>query len=474
MSAVPSDTTRFRAASRPLGRALLAGIAGVVLLTPAVSLAQQKAPNFIRDTEIEETLHAESDPVFIAAGLNPKTTKILLQQDKEMNAFTVSGQEMGITTGLITQTRTPNELVGVMAHETGHAAGGHNARSGEMGKAGIRPMLLTLGLGLLAAAAGAPEAGLALAASSPYFGQLNMLTYSRVQESAADQAAVTYLVKAKESPKGLVDFFDNFRYEEVFTEARRFPFFQSHPISSERIELLRRRAEETSTYKIEDTAADIERHKIMQAKLDGFIQAPQQTLQKYPDTDKSYPARYARAIAYYKVSDTEKALKAIEALLVEKPDNPYLWELKGQVLFEAGRAKEAEPAHRRATELKPDAPLLRVNLAQSIIAQDKPARADEVIAQLQKALAFEDDNSFAWGLMAQAYDAKGEPGPARLASAEEHFSIGDYDRARIFAYRARESLKKDTVQWRRATDIALASKPTKDDLKRLDSQKGAG
>ena len=458
---------------RAFGRVALA--LGVItsLIAPSVARAAEGGLNLIRDTEIEEILHAENDPVFAAAGLNPKTTKILIQSDKDMNAFTVSGQVMGVTTGLIAETRTPNELVGVMAHETGHAAGGHNARSGELGRAGIRPMLLTLGLGLLAAAAGAPDAAAAMLLSSPGMAQQGMLNYSRVQEGAADQAAVTYLVKAKQSPKGLVEFFDNFRYEEVFSEARRHRYFLSHPLSSERIELLRRRAEGTPTYKVEDTAAEIERHKLMQAKLDGFIEPPGQTYQKYKEADKSFPARYARAIAYYKAGETERALTALDALIVEQPTNPYLYELKGQVLFEAGRPKEAEAPHRRATELKPDAPLLRVNLAQAILAQDKAARTDEVIAQLQKALAYEDDNSFAWALMAQAYDGKGEAGQARLASAEEHFAIGDLDRARVFAMRAREQLKPGTVQWRRATDIVLASKPSKDDVKRVAEKPGA-
>lgn len=453
-------------------RSTVAVVAASILLTPVAASAQSAGINLIRDTEVEETLHADSDPIFRAAGLNPKDVNILLVGDKELNAFTVNGQVIGINTGLIIEAATPNQLEGVIAHETGHAAGGHSVRSGDMNRAAMQPFLLSLGLGILAAAAGAPDAGIALIGSSQYFGALGALTYSRAQEAAADQAAVTYLERAGMSSRGLVEFFENFRYEEVFSEARRFPYFQSHPISGERIELLRRRAEEQSHFKDTDSAADQFRHDVMKAKLAAFINPPQQTFIKYTEKDKSYPARYARAIAYYKALETDRAITAIDGLIADYPDNPYLWELKGQVYFESGKSRDAEAAHRRSVELKPSAPLLQINLAQAIIAQNDPKRADEAIGVLQKALAFEADNAFAWRLMAQAYDAKGEGGEARLASAEERFAVGDLTQARIFALRARQLLTKDTPQWRRATDIVLVSNPSKDDLQTLARQKG--
>jgi predicted Zn-dependent protease len=212
----------------------------------------------------------------------------------------------------------------------------------------------------------------------------------------------------------------------------------------------------------------------MKAKLFGFIQAPQQTFITYKEDDHSFPARYARAIAYYRETETDKALVLINALLKDYPDNPYLWELKGQVLFESGRAAEAETAHRRSVELKPNAPLLQINLAQAILAQEDGKRADEAIVHLQKALAFEHDNAIAWEQMAQAYDAKGDGGDARLAAAEARFAVGDMTQARIFALRARELLKHDTPEWRRATDIVLTSNPTRDDLRAMSDPRGSG
>lgn len=450
--------------------ALGAGALATAMVLPlsSVANAQETQPRTIEDTEINDILHRECDPIFAAAGLDPKSVQIIMIEDRELNAGTMSTKLIGIYTGLIQETKTPNELIGVMAHETGHAAGGHTVRGdAEMQRAAMNPMLLTLGLGLLALAAGAPGAGAALLSSAPYFGALGAVGYSREQESRADQAGVTYLEKAGQSARGLVDFFDNFRYQEVFEEARRYQFFQDHPISSERIETLRRRAEEQPHYNAVDPPDLIALHEVMKAKLFAFTQDPQQTFQKYPESDTSYPARYARAIAYYRETEVEMALKAIDALLADQPSNPYLWELKGQVLFEAGRAKESEEPHRRSVELKPAAPLLRINLARAILAQEDGKRAPEAIEHLQKALAYDHENAFAWSLMAQAYDAKGDGGDARLAAAEERYSLGDLAQARIFALRARELLPRNTPEWRRATDIVLVANPTKDDLRQM-------
>lgn len=452
-----------RSPSRRWRRLALAALCTVFVLPQAAQA--QSGMNLIRDTEIEAILHEEADPVFVAAGLKPKDVKIHLVGDKSLNAGAAAGQNMFFNTGLIQETETPSQLLGVIAHETGHTAAGHAARSGELQSAGMKPFLLTMGLGILAAAAGSPDAAAALMTSAPQFGALGALGYSREQESRADQAAVTYLERAHMSSKGLVEFFDNFRYEEVFSEARRFPFFQSHPISSDRIESLRRRAEEQPSYNIPDDPERIAKHALMKAKLDAFMSPPNLTFAKYKETDTSYPARYARAIAYYKALENDKAIKAIDALIAEQPTNPYLYELKGQVYFESGKPKEAEAPHRRSVELMPNAPLLRVNLAQTLLAQNDKTKVDEAINYLEGALALEKDNAFAWRLMAQARDSRGEQGAARLAAAEEHYSVGDMNQARIFAMRARELLPRNTPEWRRATDIVLVADPSKDDLK---------
>ncbi|HEY7851920.1 MAG TPA: M48 family metalloprotease [Caulobacteraceae bacterium] len=426
--------------------------------------------SIVRDTEIEEILHQEADPIFVAAGLDPKHVEIHLVGDKELNAFSGAGLNLYLNTGIILETKTPNQLIGVIAHETGHIAGGHIARSGAATKAALGPMLVGIGLGILAAAAGSPDGAAALVFSSSYFGEISVLGYSREQESRADQAASTYLEKAGVSGRGLVDFFNTFRYQEVFDDERKFPYFRDHPLTDDRIEALASRVEHQPHAGVVDTPEAIARHELMKAKIEGFLDGPYQTLNDYPETDQSFPARYARAIAYYKETDTDKAVKAIDALIGERPNDPYLWELKGQVLFEAGRPKEAEPAHRRSVELKPDAPLLRINLAQTLLALNDPKKTAEATDQIKQAMEVEPDNALGWRLLAEAYDSQGHDGMARLATAEQKFYLGQMTDARVFALRARELLKKDSPEWRRATDIILASKPTADDLKAMARQ----
>jgi predicted Zn-dependent protease len=425
------------------------------------------ALSLIRDTEIEAILHAEADPVFVAAGLDPKAVQIHIVESNEINAFSAGGQQIFLFTGMILATKNPNQLIGVIAHETGHIAGGHIARSEDFGKAAIAPMLLTVGLGVLAALAGAPDAAAGLVFSAGYFGELNALTYSREQESRADQAAATFLEKAGISGRGLVQFLDTFRYQEVFDDEKKYPFFRDHPLSDDRIEALQVRVKRLSHYNDTDSPQAIAQHAILKAKLEAFISGGAAVQADYPDDDTSFPARYARAIVLYRETEIAPALTAIDALIADQPRDPYLWELKGQVLFDAGRAKEAEPAHRRSVELAPEAPLLRINLAQALIAEGGAPHLNEAVLHIRHALSVEPDSPLAWRLLSEAYDAEGNQGMARLAAAEQNFYLGQLLEARTFAYNARELLAKGSPEWRRANDIILASKPTAEQLRKL-------
>ena len=430
-------------------------------VTPSLANAQ----SLIRDTEIEEILFRDSAPILEAAGIDSKSVEILLIGSKELNAF-AAPRVMGFYTGLILESDDPNELQGVIAHEVGHLAGGHSARSDDFNRAGMRPFLLTMGLGVLAALAGSPEAAIGLASSASMFGTIGALGYSREQESRADQAGATLLDKAGLSGKGLADFFDNFRYQEVFDEARRFAYFRSHPISSDRIEALRRRVEKQPNFGKVDSPEAIAEHAVMKAKLDAFLN-PQIAIAKYTEKATDYPSRYARAIAYYQLKEPDRALKLIDVLLGEQPENPYLWELKGQILFEFGRTEEAEAPQRRSVALKPGAPLLRINLGQTLIALDDKTKVNEGVTELRKSLTQEEDNAVAWRLLAEAYDKLGKDGLARLATAEYNFNVGDKRQARVFAMRAREMLDKGTPEWRRATDIFLVSEPSREEMRSL-------
>lgn len=446
--------------------ARLIGATAVVSLMLATA-SPASAQSAIRDTEIEAIIHDWSAPVFTAMGLEPDEIEILLINESDLNAFATRGRIMGVNTGLILRTRNANELLGVIAHEAGHIKNRHTLRDGAQ-QAGMQPLLMTMALGALAIAAGAPDAGAVLLGNSQYFGTLSALRYMTHQEGEADNTGARALERAGESGRGLLTFFENFRSQEVFSDARRYPYFRSHPLSSQRIENLRRLVTEQSNYGRQDSPERVAQHALILAKIHAFMDPPNTTLQSYPETDTSLPARYARAIAWYKDGQTDRALAAINVLLQEEPENPYYWELRGQVLFEEGRPAEAISAHQRSVDLKPDAPLLRINLAHAMIETQDREQLALAVDQLKRATAMESDNSMGWRLLSQAYATQGKEGEARLASAEMYFALGAEQQATQFALRARDMLEPGSNEWTRAMDIVFASGATQQDVDDLD------
>lgn len=420
------------------------------LLAPGVASAQ----GVIRDAEIESTLRAYADPLFVAAGVAPEDVHLFLVQDNSLNAGVTGGQNIMINTGLIMAAENPNEIIGVLAHETGHIAGGHLARSREAMEQSMRPAFISIGLGVLAIAAGAPQAGAALISGSQQFAMANFVRHTQVQESSADQAAVDYLERTGQSGEGLISFFNHNLRQYEFAVRRMPPYMMTHPYTSDRVEALRQRVSQQEHDDAPDTPDNIERFRFMQAKLVGFIQTRGQTLARYPVSDTSQPARYARAVAYYRASELENARAELSALIAESPNNPYFQELMGQILFENGRAAESVPFHRRSVELAPNQPLLLTNLARALAAANGRAGAEQAIPLLQQAVQIEPDNGYAWRELATAREELGQRGLAELASAEQNFSVGNFPAALSFAERARSSLDRGTPSFQRASDIA--------------------
>lgn len=419
-----------------------------------MSAQTASAQSLIRDAEIEDTLRVYTNPLLDAAGLRRDDVRIFIVNEDNVNAFVSGGQNIFINTGLIMRAETPNEIIGVLAHETGHIAGGHLSRSREAMNQALGPMLISIGLGVLAIAAGAPDAGAALIAGSQGFAMANFVRFTQVQESAADQAGANFLEQSGQSGRGLISFFDS-QIRPYEWQTRRAPaWMMTHPYSSDRVEALRQRVDSAQHRDAVDSEENLRRFRFMQAKLIGFIRSEGQVLARYPRRDTSQPARYARAIAYYRQAKLDQARAELDALIAEDPHNPYFQELMGQILFENGRAAESIPYHRRSLEYAPGQPLLQVNLARALVAANGRAGTDEAIRLLNEAVRKEPDNGFAWREMASAYNERGEEPMAELASAESSFSVGDYSSALAFAERARRSLPRNSVSYRRADDIA--------------------
>ena len=410
----------------------------------------------LRDAEIEQWLDDYSRPLFRAAGLPADQIDILIIGDPTPNAF-AGGLTMGIHTGLITTADRPNQVEGVIAHEAGHIAGGHTARSDEALSSASRPLLLSLALAAGAIAAGAPDAGIGILGLGQTIGVANLLKYSRSQESAADQAAITYLDTVGHSSRGLIEFFGKLRNYQVITGRRVNPYLQTHPLANARVSALTERAKRSESYLKSDPPEEIARFRLIQAKIKGFLQETRFTLREYPLTDQSDPALYARAVAFYRASDIDTSLQEINKLLARYPDNPYYHELKGQMLFEFGRPSESIAPHRKSVELAPDKALLRINLGRALLATEDTLKYEEAISILKSGLLIEPDNSFGWFELARAHGGLGEIGLAHLATAESRYHVGDKNQANQFARQALSILEHGTPEYRKATDIIVAT-----------------
>jgi predicted Zn-dependent protease len=442
--------------------AALAALATLLLApTPGFTQRDEGGLALIRDAETEAYLRKMCDPIFLAAGLDPSAVHIYLINDGSINAFVAEGQNVFVHTGLIQAADTPNQIAGVLAHETGHMAAGHMIRTSEaLGKI-QRPMLVGMLLGIGAMLGGAPDVGAAILTGSQTIGLRSVLSYTRAQEAATDQAGVRYLEQTHQSGRGLLEFFQKLSRREIQTSRKIDPYQVDHPLSAERISLLERAVNASSYANVRDTPETLAQLKLIQGKIAGFLEKSEIVMRRYPVTDRSAGARYARSAGYYRQGLLADGLSEIDSLLKEEPKNPYFWELKGQMLFESGKVVEALEPYRTSIKFLPRDGLIHVGLGQALInaaeAERNPAHLDEAISVLNIAKETDRELPIAWRFLAQAYSAKNDTAMADYATAELNASFGNIIEAGRFAMRARDKLPRGTVAYNRAQDIiALA------------------
>jgi predicted Zn-dependent protease len=437
--------------------AVLSALAlGFSLLRP-VDVAAQKL-SFIRDTEIENTIRAYATPVFLAAGLDPTAVRIYLVNDKSLNAFVAGGQNLFINTGLLMRSENAEQVIGVIAHETGHIAGGHLARGQDAIRNASAESILAMVLGAAAAvASGRPDVGSAVAAGGRNTALRSYLSYSRTQEGAADAAAMRFLDATGQSAKGLLEFMHTLEGEELLPASLQDPYLRTHPLSRDRILALEDFVAKSPNSDKPEKPEFEEMHRRMVAKLYGFMDNPTTTLRRYPLSDTSLPARYAQTIAFWRKLDMGKALANIDALIAEHPDDPYFHELKGQMLYETGHPAEALKPYEAAVRLMPDAPLLRIGLADVQLELNNWEMLEPAIVNLRAALFRESNNPSVWRQLGIAYGRKGDVAQSSLALAEEALLVGEKPRAKFHAGKAEQLLPKGSPGWLQADDILQAA-----------------
>jgi predicted Zn-dependent protease len=409
----------------------------------------------IRDAEIEHTLRMYADPIFEANGLKPSAVKLFVVNSDQLNAYVAGGANMFIYTGMILACNSPDMLIGVMAHETGHIAGGHLARGAEQLKNAQLGTILSYVLGAAAAAAGSSDAATAVITGGQTSLMRNFIAYTRTNEEAADQSAVNALDKLDISAKGMIKMFELLRRHEREHMGKPDPYMLTHPLTSLRIDHMRHHVQDSDIPEGQYPKSLDMPHARMLAKLYGFIESPERTFLKYPKSNTSVPARIARAIAYYKMPDLKQSIREMDSLLAELPNDPFLHELKGQILFENNKPAEALTAYRKAVELLPDAPLILTELGKVELAQGDHSLLPSAVMHLEKANRMDNSNSMTWRLLATAYGKQGNQGMASLALAEESLLLNDPKRSITHAQQALALLAKDSPPYRRAQDVKL-------------------
>ena len=441
-------------------------VAALVLSLLAIGQPAQ-AQSILRDAETEAMFDEMSRPIILAAGLSPRNVRVVLIQDESINAFVAGGQTVYVHSGLIASADNANQVQGVIAHELGHVADGHVP----LADAGIKPaaaiQILSLVLGIAAAAAGSGEGAAGIIAAGQQAAVGKYLAFSRVQEATADATGAKFLQTAGVSGRGMLEFFrklQNLEYRAGYTNID--PFSQSHPLSGERVATLTETVKASPAFAKPTDPALEDKFRRVKAKLAGFVNDPPRTLSAYPAEDQSIYAHYARAYAYHKGGYPEKANAEADALVQARPHDPYFLEIKGQILLESGKPDEALTPLREATERSGYQPLIATTFGHALIATENPAHFAEAEKVLRQAVGRDSENPFAWFQLGVVYERKGDQPRALLATAERAALNGDLRTTSVSARGALAGLPPNTPDWIRAQDLVLLTQNVIDEQRK--------
>lgn len=436
-------------------------IAVLLMLSGSVVAGPAAAQALLRDAETEKFLTDISAGLAKSAGLQPGALKIYLIGDNNINAFVAGGQIVYMNSGTIEHADSYNELQGIIAHELGHIEGGDVIRT-DLGVAGaMRVNILTLLLGAAAIAAGAPEAGMAALMAGQSAAQGKFLAYSRQQEGSADASAVRHLNDAHVTGKGMVSFFSKLKREDYrltpsFTKIDTFDV--DHPMTADREQVLRDALSKSPWWDAPLDPALQARFLRIKGKLVGYMDDPSITLNKYPRSDQSPAALYARAYAYHRGGYPDEAAREVDKLVATSPHDPYLLEIQGQILLESGKPKGAIAPLREAVTNSGSSPLIGALLGHALVATEDPANLAEASRVLKVAVQRDQENPDAWYNLGIAYTRLGDEPRADLATAERFSLEGKPQMALASAEAAMHGIPAGTPDYLRAQDIALSAR----------------
>ncbi len=455
---------------RWMGRA--ARLAGAAMLAAALATGpaatQQQSVPIVRDAEIEGLVRDYARPILNAAGLSKSGINIVLVNDPGFNAF-VAGRRMFINTGALMMSETPNEIIGVIAHEAGHLAGGHQERLREQLAQAQTMAIVAALLGIGASVAGAmtdsgglAQAGSGIAAGAGEMARRGLLSYQRTEETTADRSALRYLDATGQSAAGMLKTFERLGNQLALSGIRVDPYQVSHPLPRERVAFLRTLAEASPNFGKRDSEALQLRHDLMRVKIAVYTNGQQAHKRLLRNNPNGLAMQYGDAIATFLYGSPKNALGRVDGLIKADARNPYFHELKGDVLLKANRPAEAAQAYATAVKLDPyKSGLMPVAYGQALLATGKPENVRKAVTEIRRGLDRDRENVSAYRYLAQAYGQLGEVPEAELATAEGYYYGGAYQDAKVFALRAQQKLKTGSPGWVRAQDIINYRAPGK-------------
>ncbi len=429
------------------------------------SLAHARNVPIIRDAEIENMIQSLARPLLSVAGIPNTGTKIIIVRNREFNAFVSDPGRIFINMGAIMDTKTPNQLSGVIAHEIGHLAGSHLSRLRERLKRArtlaIVSALFGAGTSIAGAAQGNSDVtalGQGIAAGGSTAAMRDLLSYRRSEELAADKAGLSYLRATKQSAKGMIEVFEKFASQSMFLKNSIDPYSQSHPMPRDRIASTLKSAQASPYYDKQVSAQDQLRYDLIKAKLAAYTTSATTILKRYKKSDNSLPAVYARAIALYRSKGVKDALPLVNRLINSAPKYAYFHEFKGQIYLETAQPKAAIAPLREAVKLNPNSGLIRVTYGRALLALNNDKSHNEAIKQLERGLRLDPQIIIGHRQLAIAYGAKGQIGKAELATARAYLYSGRTDLTAHHAKRAKEKLKRGSPSWLQADSLANINK----------------
>ena len=438
-------------------------LALMLFVSPILSpMAKGTAKYFIIDAELQGHLNNLARPILIKAGLPPGVLKIFIIKDDSIGAFVTPGMKLFIHTGLIMRTKTPSQLLGVLAHEIGHIAAGHLIRRKEAIEDSQNITAVGLFLGSLAAATTQSGEVAAAAAFGTQNARINsLLKFSRSQENAADQAAVNYLIATNISPFGMLEFLKTLEKEESLIIDRRSQYATTHPNTHDRINFVKNQIDLYPDLSTRLDAQKRDRHDRIIAKLIGFLTRPEETFQKYPRSNTTIAAKYAQAIAFYKEAHLAKAITELDHLITLEKQNPYFWELKGQILLEKNEKEMARAAYEKAYSFSRDVMILQQLAKVELLLNTQRSNSD-ALKHLEKVIRKIPESPATWKQLAIAQGRNGQMALAQLSLAEEALLRGDYARALKKALFFKRNLTEDLFTHQRALDIIKYAEQAQD------------